>query len=94
MTEQYIQSTIIKALRQAGGYVVKIVTATEIGVSDILVCLEGRFVSIEVKLDGSKKPTEAQRYQGLKVKKAGGLALLAWNKEMVFERLRKEGFNV
>ena len=49
MTEQQIQRKIIKYLESEGHYVVKIVQATRSGIPDILSCVNGKFVGIEVK---------------------------------------------
>ena len=46
------------------------------GVPDILMCLAGRFVAIELKREG-EKPTKLQEYVLQEIQKAGGLAFCA-----------------
>lgn len=46
------------------------------GVPDILTCIKGRFVGIEVKQPG-EKPTKIQQYQMDQINKSGGVAFVA-----------------
>lgn len=48
------------------------------GVPDILACIKGRFVGIEVKQPG-EKPTKIQQYQMDQINKSGGVAFVATN---------------
>lgn len=45
---------------------------TQIGIMDILACVKGRFVGIEVKTDVGRL-SEMQKYQAEQLKKSGGL---------------------
>ena len=73
MKESTIQTQLIAYLRAKGYYVVKTVMASRAGVPDILVCIEGRFVGIEVKLE-KNPPTRLQKYNFDLIEKAGGTA--------------------
>jgi len=77
MTEQQLQKKIIDYLQEKGYYVVKVVKANKAGVSDLLACVNGRFVSIEVKV-GKNKPTPLQLHNLEEVKKAGGVSFVAY----------------
>jgi len=78
MTEQAIQKKIINYLEKNGAYVVKVISASKIGVPDLLVCINGTFVGIEVK-----KPTtlntvsSLQRYNLKKIRECGGISFVA-----------------
>ena len=47
-------------------------TFTKAGIMDILACVRGKFVGIEVKTDVGKL-SEIQKYQAEQLKKSGGL---------------------
>ena len=87
MTEQAIQKEIVKLLEEDyNAYVVKVQVASKSGVPDLLVCIEGMFLGIEVKRPTSKHTTtRLQEYNLDKIEKAGGKAMVAWNAEMVKE---------
>ena len=91
MKEQDIQKKIITYLESIGAYVVKVITANKSGVPDILACLDGNFIAIEVKTPESRSNLSAlQAYNLNKVSECGGLALTAWNLEMVKEFIAAE----
>ena len=76
MTEAAIQSQILDYLRSIGGYAIKVITATVSGNPDIICCLKGRFVAIEVKLPG-KRPTQLQQLKMARIRECGGVAFVA-----------------
>ena len=86
-TEQVIQKKIITMLeKEYNAYVVKVVNATRGGVPDLLVCIEGTFLAIEVKRPESKNNvSKLQEYNLQKVESCGGIAMVAWNNELVRE---------
>lgn len=91
MKEQDIQKKIITYLESVGAYVVKVITANKSGVPDILACLNGRFIAIEVKTPESRNNVSAlQAYNLSKINECDGLALTAWNLEMVKEFIAAE----
>ena len=75
-TEQQIQSQVIKYLESIGCYVVKVITSNHSGTPDICACLNGRWISIEMKKPGAK-PDPLQLHHLQMVQKAGGLATWA-----------------
>ena len=86
-SEQVIQKKIITMLeKEYDAYVVKVVNATRGGVPDLLVCIEGLFLAIEVKRPESKNNvSKLQEYNLKKIEDCGGNAIVAWNTEMVRE---------
>lgn len=60
---------------------------TKSGIPDILACVNGKFVAIEVKAENGK-PSELQLYQQKKIKESGGKAYILYPKD--FEQFKKE----
>jgi Holliday junction resolvase len=86
--EQKIQKSIIKWLEDEGHYVVKVISASKAGVPDILCCVRGKFVAIEVKTPGTQNNiSPLQAYNLDKVNICGGLAIAVWSLEQVKEAL-------
>lgn len=84
MTEQQIQKKITSYLEQEGYYVVKVISASKAGVPDVLACIEGRFVAIEVKKPETKSNvSKLQEYNLERVTEAGGVSTVAWEVEQV-----------
>ena len=84
MTEQTIQKKIIKWLEGEGYYVVKVVSANKSGVPDLLVCVDGIFVGIEVKKPETKNNvSKLQKYHLDLIQKSGGKSTVAWDLDMV-----------
>jgi Holliday junction resolvase len=50
---------------------------TRAGVPDILACVNGRFVAIEVKAENGK-PTELQKWNVEQIKGSGGIAMILY----------------
>ena len=77
-TEQQIQTSVIKYLESIGCYVIKVVTANKSGVPDLHVCIQGRWLSIEMKKPGFLNTlSPLQKFNLDSIVKAGGLALVA-----------------
>ena len=91
MLESALQSKILKFLKAEGAYTIKIIAANRSGVSDIILCHKGVFISIEVKV-GYNKPSKLQLYNLKEVKKAGGLSVCVWSMEELKEFWVKSGF--
>jgi len=85
MTEQQIQKGIVNLIeKDYKGYVVKVMVASRSGVPDLVCCVRGRFIAIEVKKPSSKtNVSKLQEYNLGLVDKAGGVAIVAWSVEMV-----------
>lgn len=60
------------------------------GVPDILICLRGKFIAIELKRDG-KMPTKLQELKLEKIRRAGGIAFSASPSTWVGQRKMLEG---
>lgn len=50
------------------------------GVPDLLCCINGHFVALEIKADNGR-PSELQRYQIDKIRESGGVALVVYPKD-------------
>lgn len=72
MTESELQSKIIKHLTERGHYTVKIVAANRKGVPDVLACINGKFIGIEVKAP-KKYATELQKLNLRQICDADGI---------------------
>jgi Holliday junction resolvase len=82
--ESKIQKKITNWLEAEGYYVVKIVSATKAGVPDVLACVNGKFLAIEVKTSETRdNVSPLQVYNLQKVIKSGGDAIVAWELEQV-----------
>jgi len=76
--EQDVQKKIINELEARGAWVIKTITTNKRGCPDILACLNGLFLAIEVKAKGRMTTvTPLQRYQIDQITEAGGLAFAA-----------------
>lgn len=101
-TEKDTQRAILQYLRLLGAFAFRVNTgATKIGdrfirfndvvgCPDILCCLGGRFVGVEVKRKGGRlRPEQAACMDS--IRKAGGLAFVARSVDDVVAALRAEG---
>ncbi len=104
--EKDIQKAIVEYLRLVGAVAIRVNSGaisgehngkkrfvrfnSEPGCSDIIACLAGRFVAIEVKRPG-KKATDAQTSFLDSVRQAGGVAFVADSVEVTQISLRAEG---
>lgn len=78
MLEKEIQKQIIDYLESIGAYVVKVIRANKSGVPDLIVCLNGKFIGIEVKRKGKKNNvTELQKRHLQWIKESDGKAIVA-----------------
>lgn len=62
-----------------------------VGTPDILACLDGRFIGIEVKRLKGGRLTKIQRYKLQQIANNGGVAVVATSVADVKEALDKEG---
>lgn len=77
--ESKVKKKVVEILKQHKAYYFYPVTGGygSSGVPDIVACLNGRFVGIEVKADLSKRgPTELQKKNLRLIDEAGGVALV------------------
>jgi Holliday junction resolvase len=88
MKEQAIQNKIIKNLNDAGFYCAKIIAAGKKGVPDILACIHGVFVGLEVKTEKGKA-TPLQNFNLAKIRDCGGKAAIVRSWEDVIEIIKE-----
>ena len=89
--EQDIQTAIMNYISSIGGLPVKFNNMgiyAKAGVSDILACIKGRFVAIEVKRPG-KKPSDLQERFLDAVNTIGGFAFWADSLQEVKDKLKE-----
>jgi len=86
MTEQQIQSQILMYLNSINAYPVKVISATHSGIPDIIACLNGNFIAIEVKTE-TGIVSKLQEYNLNQIKAAGGIAFVARSVEDVKKNL-------
>lgn len=79
--EKIFENKIKKYLKKNGCYFLKImggVPGIPNGTPDILACINGYFVGIEVKRpDGKGRVTQIQHYQLGRIEQAGGISFIA-----------------
>lgn len=79
-SEKQFENKIKKYLKDHGAYFLKYWAGaqfTKSGVPDILACVNGYFVGIEVKAQNGK-PSELQLYNIQQIRKAGGFAYVVY----------------
>jgi len=86
MKEQTIQKEIIKYLESIGAYTIKTIRTNRAGTPDIIACLNGRFIAIEVKRKGNKA-TPLQLAKIEQIRASGGIAFIAYSKDDVVKCL-------
>ena len=88
MTEKTFQTKLIKLIEKNNGYVVKFNASaiSKIGVPDLLACINGKFVGLEVKKENGK-PSEIQLWNIEQIKKSGGIAMVV--KPSDYENVKK-----
>ena len=89
--EQDIQTSIMNYISSIGGLPLKfnnIGIYAKAGISDIIACIKGRFVAIEVKRPGNK-PSALQVNFINAINSIGGLAFWADNLEDVKDKLKE-----
>ena len=73
MLESKIQSKILKTLKELGIYAYKNITTNRKGIPDIICCIDGKFVALEVK-QAKGKTTDLQDYNIKMIRESGGVA--------------------
>lgn len=89
--EKVIENQIKKWLEQNNYWFIKVHgdMFQKAGVPDILACINGKFVGIEVKRPGGVV-SALQKYNIQRIKEAGGVAFVAYSVEDVRFNLDKE----
>lgn len=85
--EKQYETQLRKFIESMGGYVIKQFGCryTKAGLCDLTCCIKGKFVAIEVKSENGK-PSPKQLEHIELVKKAGGLAFVAYPQD--FDKIR------
>jgi len=86
--EQTIQRKILRELKDLGIYAYKNISTNRKGIPDIIACVNGKFLAIEVKSKGGK-PTKLQEYNIEQIRKSGGSAIVAYSVEDVLNELKR-----
>lgn len=90
--EAKIKADIRAYFRNVGAYIfAPVQTGMGMSTVDQLVCFNGKFIGIEVKVPG-KHPTARQINTIDEINKAGGLAFWATSLEEVKEKMRTAGW--
>ncbi len=83
MSEQKVQTKILKWLKDNKHYHFKTIVCNRSGIPDIIGCTTwGQFFAIEVKF-GKNKASKLQDYNIDEIRKRGGLAFIAYDVETV-----------
>lgn len=77
--EKTFENKVKKFLEENGAWFVKFFanSFTKAGIPDILACVNGCFVGVEVKAQNGK-PSELQLYNVEKIREAGGFAIVLY----------------
>lgn len=77
--EKLFETKVKKFIEEQGGWQVKFFAnrMTKVGIPDILACVNGYFIGIEIKAQNGK-PSELQLYQCQKIRDAGGFAFVLY----------------
>jgi len=88
MSETALKAKVLKAIKKEypTAWVYKASDKFTAGILDLIICLEGRFVSIELKY-GDNVPTPLQKNTVKKVRLARGKADVCWSKKEVMDLL-------
>ena len=80
--EKNFENKIKAYLKSIGAYFIKTHgdRFSRVGTPDIIACVNGRFVAVEVKAENGK-PSELQLYHLEQIRKAGGHAFLLYPKD-------------
>ena len=85
LTEQYIQSKIIKELERNGYYVLKLVKTNKNGIPDVLAIKDGKKpIFIEVKREKGGVISELQKYRIDELRDQGFEAYVTNGKEKLY----------
>ena len=92
-TEKIFENKIKSYLKSIGAYFIKTHgdRFSKVGTPDILACVNGKFVAVEVKAENGK-PSELQLYHIEQIQKAGGYAIILYPKD--FEKFKKDVENL
>ena len=77
--EKNYENKIKKYIEDSGGWQVKFFAnqMTKSGIPDILSCVNGYFLAVEVKAENGR-PSELQKYHVAKINESGGYAIILY----------------
>ena len=92
LPEKKVENEIKKYLDYIGAYYVKIHGSAFMpaGTPDILACVKGVFVGIEVKKPKGGRASDLQKFKIKQIEQAGGIGIVANDVLVVQERLERE----
>ena len=87
--EKVFENKIKSYLKSIGAYFIKTHgdRFSRVGTPDIIACVNGHFVAVEVKADKGK-PSDLQLHHIQQINNAGGYAVILYPKD--FERFKKD----
>ena len=87
--EKNFENKIKAYLKSIGAYFIKTHgdRFSKVGTPDIIACIKGKFVAIEVKAENGK-PSELQRYHIQQINNAGGYSVILYPKD--FEQFKQD----
>lgn len=93
--EANLQRRVVSAIKRRfpSAWVYHPCDRKRMGVPDLLICVNGRFVAVELKAAG-RKPTELQRFTLDKITHAGGIAGWATDLDQVFRIVEQATYSI
>lgn len=91
--EREVQTEIIKYAKDNGWYVIKVIKGNSDGIHDLVLCINGYFVSCEVKAekfikDPFKQASEWQKRHWKLVRQSGGISMVVASLEQFKSHLQ------
>ena len=94
LKEGDLQAYVLQRLRRLPGVrAFKTIRTNEAGVSDIILCVWGRYAVVELKKNPKEKPTELQKLFIESVHEAGGQAEVAYSWDQIAHLLASMGYD-
>ena len=90
--ETKLKEKVLADLKGMGAWAEKIQQVGKVGTPDILACINGRFIALELKSKEEEAPSKAQVIKLRRVIKAGGYAAIVTPKNWPF--IKKEIANL
>lgn len=90
--EKKVENKIKRYLDSLGAYYLKVHGSAyqPAGTPDILACINGRFIGIEVKKPKGGVVSDLQKLKLRQIENAGGVGIIARNVSDVSERIKRE----
>ncbi len=90
MNETALKKDVMKYIKKTypNNFLYKTCDRFTVGIPDLIMCINGKFIAIELKV-GYNKPTPMQIRNIKKIKAAGGIAACCWTLDEVKEVLNE-----